>query len=475
MLLIPHSHNLYTKAMGRSPNDKFLQVLPIWLDPCLLPRKLPEVIFLTMVVLLLVCAARASESDASTSAQEQPGFLAGPELTDGWFGLRPELQQHGVTLGSSLTQFFQGLVGGDGNHELEYGGKLDLSFTLNGQKLGLWPGLFVSGYGGFRYGETTNSAGGTLLPSNTALFFPKAKGDVFSLTSLTVTQFLSPNLAISAGRFDTVQLYNTPFAGGYGLDKFMNLAFTAPPIVGTTVPPVTLGAMLLVLHEQVPVFTAAVFNSKNTPVTTGFEKLGSNGWTILLEATLPVKLCGLSGKYSVDGTYSTERLTSLSQDPLLLLANLLAVKAPLRIESGPWTVDFAFNQYLYQKPDNPKNGWGLFGYCSFSDADPNPISFFAHAGIGGTSPIPGRQKDDFGIGYYYLALSDHLKETLQPFTLLPVIGPTLRLRDEQGVEIFYNVALTGWMKVAADLQIIQPGLASAPTATISGVRAKIDF
>ena len=36
-------------------------------------------------------------------------------------------------------------------------------------------------------------------------------------------------------------------------------------------------------------------------------------------------------------------------------------------------------------------------------------------------------------------------------------------------------ALTGWMKVAADLQIVQPGVASAPTSTIFGVRMKIDF
>ena len=41
--------------------------------------------------------------------------------------------------------------------------------------------------------------------------------------------------------------------------------------------------------------------------------------------------------------------------------------------------------------------------------------------------------------------------------------------------MFYNLALTGWMKFAADLQIVRPGLARAPTATIFGIRAKIDF
>ena len=60
------------------------------------------------------------------------------------------------------------------------------------------------------------------------------------------------------------------------------------------------------------------------------------------------------------------------------------------------------------------------------------------AGIGRTSSIPGRQKDNFGIGYYYLAISHDLKKTFQPFTRLPVIGPSFDRGDEQGVEIFYN-------------------------------------
>jgi porin len=68
-----------------------------------------------------------------------------------------------------------------------------------------------------------------------------------------------------------------------------------------------------------------------------------------------------------------------------------------------------------------------------------------------------RRRSGFGIGYYYLAISHDRKQTFQ------------------GVEIFYNAALTEWLKVAADLQIVQPGVAGAPSATIFGVRLKIDF
>ncbi|MBV8227055.1 MAG: carbohydrate porin [Verrucomicrobia bacterium] len=86
-----------------------------------------------------------------------------------------------------------------------------------------------------------------------------------------------------------------------------------------------------------------------------------------------------------------------------------------------------------------------------------------------------RRRSGFGIGYYYLAISHDRKQTFQAFTRLPVVAPRFELGDKQGVEIFYNAALTEWLKVAADLQVVQPGVAGAPSATIFGVRLKIDF
>ena len=78
----------------------------------------------------------------------------------------------------------------------------------------------------------------------------------------------------------------------------------------------------------------------------------------------------------------------------------------------------------------------------------------------GTGLIPGRSLDNWGIGYYYAALSPYLKDSL---------APKVRIRDEQGWEIFYNFAVTPWLVVGADLQIIRPGLASH-TAVFFGLR-----
>ena len=94
--------------------------------------------------------------------------------------------------------------------------------------------------------------------------------------------------------------------------------------------------------------------------------------------------------------------------------------------------------------------------------------------------IPTRAQDRFGIGYYYLKLSGELRDTFPPL-LLKRIG----LDHEQGVEIFYNIAITPWLHLTPDLQFIDAGRNKSPiltaggksigTAIVSALRIKIDF
>ena len=107
-----------------------------------------------------------------------------------------------------------------------------------------------------------------------------------------------------------------------------------------------------------------------------------------------------------------------------------------------------------------------FGDVGTSGAKPNPIHWSAIVGISGSSPIPSRKLDTLGFGYYYMALSDSFRNDVRPI---------VSVRDEHGVELFYNVAVTPWCHLTADMQVITPILQSAPTALVLGVRMKIDF
>lgn len=129
-----------------------------------------------------------------------------------------------------------------------------------------------------------------------------------------------------------------------------------------------------------------------------------------------------------------------------------------------------FDQYLYQSPANPKEGVGLFGQFGISDGNPNRLYYLAFVGVGGTGLIPGRSRDNWGVGYYYAAPSSDLKDAFAPILRRPI----LRIRNEQGGEIFYNFAVTPWLILGADLLIIRPSLAN-DTAVFPGLRTVIKF
>ena len=66
-------------------------------------------------------------------------------------GPKQELAAKGIDIGFDITQFVQGLQNsGDG---WPSGGKADLRFRLDGQKLGTWPGFFVTGHAELNYGR----------------------------------------------------------------------------------------------------------------------------------------------------------------------------------------------------------------------------------------------------------------------------------------------------------------------------------
>ena len=62
---------------------------------------------------------------AMTAPAPPPGWLERDTLTGDWGGGRTWLKEHGITIKPRLTQFYQGLTAGAGDHGFEYGGKAD--------------------------------------------------------------------------------------------------------------------------------------------------------------------------------------------------------------------------------------------------------------------------------------------------------------------------------------------------------------
>jgi porin len=155
---------------------------------------------------------------------------------------------------------------------------------------------------------------------------------------------------------------------------------------------------------------------------------------------------------------SPEALTIFPPPPLQAL--------PLNFIRGSWWIDYRFDQALWVDPTDPTRSWGVFGDTGISDGKPNPIQWSAVVGIGGSSPIASRKLDTFGVAYYYMGVSESFKKDVRAIE---------SVRDERGVELFYNVAVTPWCHLTADMQVVRPILERAETSLVLGLRMKIDF
>jgi len=408
-------------------------------------------------------------AEPEAQAPPQPSPFGGPlcertKLTGDWFCIRPALAGHGITLDLSTTQFYQGVTNGGLEQSFPYGGRNDYFLNVDGEKLGLWRGLYVTLHGESRYGESANFLTGALMPVNIMLMVPQPTGSVSALSGVKFTQFLSESMLVYAGKINTFDDFKQPLTGAGTLNGFQNTAMMFNPVYARTVPYSTFGAGFAYLHNHEPLFAAAVFDTNTTPTVSGFDTFFDNGATIFVQANLPTNFFCLPGHQGMTGTYSSGTYTSLTPSAYLdPIEGLVIVPTP---RTGSWCLTYNFDQAVYVSPDDPRRKWGLFGNLGVADDNPSPIRWFASAGISGASPIAGRKADTFGVGYFYLGVSETLKN------LAPVLLP---LKDEQGVELYYNVAVTPWCQVTPDLQVIAPVRDKVDASLLVGLRAKIDF
>lgn len=137
-----------------------------------------------------------------------------PALLDGSATVKQALRDQGISVDARLTQFYQGVIGGDGDQEWQYGGKGDLIATFDGRKLGLWKGFYVNVHQEWLYGEDANDQGdGSIYPVNTAMAFTRFGGYEYD-TSLVLTQTFGERLCITAGKINVIEAAaKTPLMG----------------------------------------------------------------------------------------------------------------------------------------------------------------------------------------------------------------------------------------------------------------------
>ncbi|WP_217647190.1 carbohydrate porin [Planctomicrobium piriforme] len=390
------------------------------------------------------------------------------KLTGDWFGAREQGADRGITLDANLTQFFQGVASGGQDQTSAYGGKLDYYLNIDGDKSGLCDGLLVSIHAETRYGEDINIATGMLTFANFNMAFPKEGEDATGITKFLVSQSLSEKCVVFAGKINTLDDFELNFTGRNGIDRFMNSGIVANIINARTVPYSTYGAGFAVTGDQTPGFSFVVRDPNNHATTLDLDQLFADG--VLLSSTVktPVAPFGLPGNQNVGVNWNSRTFTSVDPASFVIVPGQGIVAGEV---SGSWAVWYNFDQYLWVSETDPSIGWGVFGMTGISDGDPNPIGWNTTLGLGGSSLIPGRQQDTFGLGYFLVGLSSNFKALLSG----PLAPPGLAQRDEHGMEFFYNASLNRYCHLTGDLQVVEPSTMSLDTTVIVGMRLKIEL
>ena len=407
-------------------------------------------------------------SDSALPAADCDSFDERLKLTGDWFAAKDRWCGRGVTLDTNLTQFFQGVASGGKEQVFEYGGKLDYYLNIDGDKSGLRDGFLVSIHAETRYGEDINPDTGMLTFANFNMAFPKAGENATGVTKFIVSQSLSDECVVFAGKINTLDDFELNFTGRNGIDRFMNSGMVANIINARTVPYSTYGTGFSVIRDQAPGFSFVVRDPNNHATTCDLDELFADG--VLLSGTvkIPVAPFGLPGNRNFGVNWNSREFTSVDPSSFVIVPGQGIVAGEI---SGSWAMWYNFDQYLWVSESDPTVGWGVFGMTGISDGDPNPIGWNATLGIGGSSLIPGRQRDTFGLGYFHVGLSNDFKDLLAG----PLAPPGLAQRDEQGVELFYNASLKRWCHLTSDLQIVQPSTINLDTTVLVGMRLMIEF
>jgi porin len=256
-----------------------------------------------------------------------------PRLTGDWGGLRDDLGKNGVVLDVDLLLTPQTVLSGGRNVSSDFWGNVDYTLNLDTQKLGLWPGGFFRFQADSGFGSNAYRDSGAIVPVNTAALLPGINDRTTALTNATLTQFLSPQFGLFAGKINTLDLGRTEFYGDY-YTQFLNAAFNFPMTL-QQVPLSTFGAGVIAIPREDILLSALAVGPNGTPTSDSPSKAFDGSVLVLANGQLTVKPFGLVGHQSVGFSWNNEERFLLTQNPTDLAVLLLQSRFPRLANPGP--------------------------------------------------------------------------------------------------------------------------------------------
>lgn len=388
-------------------------------------------------------------------------------LTGEWREKRNQLAQKGLTFDVGSTLIFQNNArgGNSTNNAMKFGGSTDYWLRADMQRMGLWPAGIWTVHAETGFGESANSDAGSVIPVNYDALLPFPDRNLTTLSEVYLKQLLSRQLGFIIGKVDGTSLLDKNEFANSERTQFLNTALRNNMLVAPFAPYTAQTFALIYTPTEWLTVTTAALDGNGTATRSGFDTaFGSpQGTTFVQEWDIKVEPYQLKGNQRIGIGYSNKNFTVLEPDPRISLSG--PVTGDIDRRPDDWFFYYNFDQYVYVNKENPERKIGLFGRFGYSNGKGNPIQRFYSIGVGGQGIMQDRDQDSFGIGYYYTDLSDDLPKSLN-------------LSSEQGIEIFYDIAITNSMHLTPDLQwIIDPGagMDTRDNAVVFGIRSQMNF
>lgn len=422
----------------------------------------------------LLCAPAISQEQASYGLlpiRTHGGDLSTRAfLTGDWNGVRDSLVDQGIRYDLLWTQTLQDVTSGGLDRGAEYGGKFEMLFNFDLDRMDVLRGGLVTMRTESRYGKSVNQNSGTLLAVNDVMFFPDTgeRDEELSLavTELRYTQFFSKHIAAFAGKIITLGGDVNEFASGRGDKQFLSHSFLASPVTALVNPYSALGAGVVWMPSTDTTVTSSIYTRNDASTTTGASQLGEGAtWSTAIRTQYEFGEqpggMNLAFQYSFDSDFTDLEGQFVNQGVLDIPQN-----------NTSWNTFWNMWQYVtLEDPSNRKvdvsngetdlQGVGVFARAGFADRDTNPVAWSFSAGIGGRGIFDGRDDDTFGVGFSTSKLRKNLLTALAPID-----------QSASRWEAYYDFALTPALGLTLDVQYADTLLNNSSAATVFGIRMR---
>jgi porin len=368
----------------------------------------------------------------------------------------------GITYGFGATQFYQGVASGGVDEEFEYGGKIDQFFIFDSDKLGLWDGMTMTMHVESRLGEDVNREAVGFAPVNVAMLYPKADEHDTAITNLSFDQDLGNEIHFSFGKFNALDMFYAMYPQtGRGINGFMNASMVVPLGAARVFPLSFMGVGLTKYQGKKAQSGITVFDNQDVSTTSGFDDMFQNGANIFGFWRYFTDVNGLPGSHLFGGIGATGEYVSF--DPLSFVI-LPGEGVVFDRQGGAYSLLYIFEQTIWADNCNKNRNVGVLSQWTVSDEATSPFSWTGNVGLQAQGFNRHRPHDSMGIGWFHSALSDDFVSAL---------SPAFTLDDVDGIELYYNAAISKMFHLTADFQVIEPADVTNDTAFVVGLRATI--